>query len=152
MCIRRSVTVILLELLQILSLWSEIRVIALFTKSDLIWFSPVFLLMQSQSSQTMGFNILERSSPPSLRLLLLLSLFQAHCQLPLAFSELTPFYHVYCLLSRLSFSSSRYSIKSNPLSYPFQLLASPRTSMAPSLWLPLYRWRETHQCGGTPLV
>lgn len=129
----------LLELLQILSLWSEIRVIVLFTKSDLICFSPLFLLLRSQSSQTMVFNILERSLPPSLHLLLLLSLFQAHCQLPLAFSELTLFYHVYCLLSLLSFSSSSYSIKSNPLSYPFQLLASPRTSVPCCLWLPLYR-------------
>lgn len=129
----------LLELLQILSLWSEIRVIVLFTKSDLICFSPLFLLLRSQSSQTMVFNILEPSLPPSLHLLLLLSLFQAHCQLPLAFSELAPFYHVYCLLSLLSFSSSSYSIKSNPLSYPFQLLASPRTSVPCCLWLPLYR-------------
>lgn len=129
----------LLELLQILSLWSEIRVIVLFTKSDLICFSPLFLLLRSQSSQTMVFNILELSLPPSLHLLLLLSLFQAHCQLPLAFSELAPFYHVYCLLSLLSFSSSSYSIKSNPLSYPFQLLASPRTSVPCCLWLPLYR-------------
>lgn len=128
----------LLELLQILSLWSEIRVIVLFTKSDLICFSPLFLLLRSQSSQTVVFNILERSLPPSLHLLLL-SLFQAHCQLPLAFSELTPFYHVYCLLSLLSFSSSSYSIKSNPLSYPFQLLASSRTSVPCCLWLPLYR-------------
>lgn len=82
----------LLELLQILSLWSEIRVIVLFTKSDLICFSPLFLLLRSQSSQTMVFNILERSLPPSLHLLLTESLsgtlstsfglFRAHPLLP----------------------------------------------------------------------
>ena len=40
---------------------SEIRVTVLFTKSDLTLFSPLFLLMRSQSSQNMVFNVLELS-------------------------------------------------------------------------------------------
>ena len=51
----------LLELLQILPFWSEIRVTVLFTASDLTLFSPLFLLMRSQSSQNMVFNVLELS-------------------------------------------------------------------------------------------